>query len=240
MKYMSYREDKKHGTFDFPIEFYHVGPTHPRYEMSYHWHIEYEIIRILRGEFLMTISEEEFLATEGDIIFVKGGLLHGGIPKNCLYECIVFNLDSLMTSSLAGERLLKKIRSDSIVIRNHFSSCDPELAHITDRMFGQMKLRAEGHELFVIGAFYEFFGYILEHGCYAATEEVSTKEARRIEHLKKALEVIENSYRECITLDDLARAAGMNSKYFCRYFREMTHRTPIDYLNYDRIEQACF
>ena len=83
MKYMSYREDKKHGTFDFPIEFYHVGPTHPRYEMSYHWHIEYEIIRILKGRFLMTISEEEFLAKEGDIIFVKGGLLHGGIPKNC-------------------------------------------------------------------------------------------------------------------------------------------------------------
>ena len=121
MKYINYREEKKHGTFDFPMEFYHVGPTHPRYEMSYHWHIEYEIIRILKGEFLMTISEEEFLAREGEIIFVKGGLLHGGIPKNCLYECIVFNLDSLMTSSLAGERLLKKIRSDSILILNHFS-----------------------------------------------------------------------------------------------------------------------
>ena len=51
---------------------------------------------------------------------------------------------------------------------------------------------------------------------------------------------IEDHYDECITLDDLARAAGMNSKYFCRYFREMTHRTPIDYLNYYRIEQACF
>lgn len=240
MKYMNYREEKKHGTFDFPMEFYHVGPSHPRYEMSYHWHIEYEIIRILKGEFLMTISEEEFLAREGDIIFVKGGLLHGGIPKECLYECIVFNLDSLMISSLAGERLLKKIRSDSILIFNHFSSCDTELSHITDRMFGQMKRRAEGHELFVIGAFYEFFGYILEHGYYTTTEDVSTKEGRRIEHLKKALEVIENSYSNCITLDSLARAAGMNSKYFCRYFREMTHRTPIDYLNYYRIEQACF
>ena len=145
-----------------------------------------------------------------------------------------------MTSSHAGERLLKKIRSDSILIRSHFSPCDSELTHITDRMFGQMKLRAAGHELCGIGSFYETFGYILERGCYAATEEVSTKEGRRIEHLKKALEVIENSYPDCITLDDLAKAAGMNSKYFCRYFREMTHRTPIDYLNYYRIEQACF
>ena len=61
-----------------------------------------------------------------------------------------------------------------------------------------------------------------------------------IEHLKRVLAVIEEHYSECITLDDLARSAGMNSKYFCRYFREMTHRTPIDYVNYYRIEQACF
>ena len=240
MKYMNYREEKKHGTFDFPIEFYHVGPTHPRYEMSYHWHIEYEIIRILKGEFLMTIGEEEFLARAGDIIFVKGGLLHGGIPVKCMYECIVFNLDALMTSSPAGDRLLKKIRDDSIQVLNHFPKPDPELMPITERMFGQMKIQAEGHELIVIGAFYEFFGYVLERRHYIITQDISTKEGRRIEHLKRALEVIENSYPDCITLDDLAKAAGMNSKYFCRYFREMTHRTPIDYLNYYRIEQACF
>ena len=240
MKYMNYREEKKHGTFDFPIEFYHVGPTHARYEMSYHWHIEYEIIRILKGEFLMTIGEEEFLARAGDIIFVKGGLLHGGIPVKCMYECIVFNLDALMTSSPAGDRLLKKIRDDSIQVLNHFPKPDPELMRITERMFGQMKTQAEGHELIVIGAFYEFFGYVLERRHYIITQDISTKEGRRIEHLKRALEVIENSYPDCITLDDLAKAAGMNSKYFCRYFREMTHRTPIDYLNYYRIEQACF
>ena len=240
MKYMNYREEKKHGTFDFPIEFYHVGPTHPRYEMSYHWHIEYEIIRILKGEFLMTIGEEEFLARAGDIIFVKGGLLHGGIPVKCMYECIVFNLDALMTSSPAGDRLLKKIRDDSIQVLNHFPKPDPELMRITERMFGQMKIQAEGHELIVIGAFYEFFGYVLERRHYIITQDISTKEGRRIEHLKRALEVIENSYPDCTSLDDLAKAAGMNSKYFCRYFREMTHRTPIDYLNYYRIEQACF
>ena len=54
------------------------------------------------------------------------------------------------------------------------------------------------------------------------------------------LEVIENHYADCITLEDLSQAAGMNSKYFCRYFKDMTHRTPVDYLNYYRIEQACF
>ena len=240
MKYIKYRETKEHGTFEFPMEFYHVGPAHPRYEMSYHWHIEYEVIRVLKGELLMTIGEDEFTAKSGDIIFIKGGLLHGGIPKNCLYECIVYNLDSLMTASPAGERLLKKVSSNSIDIYDHFPSGDRELLRITDRMFGHMKTRAEGHELTVIGAFYEFFGYILEHSLYKEAQSISAKDGQRIEHLKNVIATIEEHYDECITLDDLARAAGMNSKYFCRYFREMTHRTPIDYLNYYRIEQACF
>lgn len=208
--------------------------------MSYHWHIEYEIIRILKGELLMTIGEDEFNAKAGDLIFIKGGLLHGGIPKNCVYECIVFNLDSLMTSSPAGERLLKKISSDSIDINSHFSPCSKEMARIAERMFAHMKTREEGHELTVIGAFYEFFGYILKHELYSEEQSISAKDGRRIDHLKNVIAMIEEHYDECITLDDLARSAGMNSKYFCRYFREMTHRTPIDYLNYYRIEQACF
>ncbi|HJA68207.1 hypothetical protein B5F07_02015 [Lachnoclostridium sp. An169] len=103
-----------------------------------------------------------------------------------------------------------------------------------------MQSRREGYELAVIGSLYEFFGYILENRLYTEGPSVQQKDARRIEHLKKALEKIESSYADCLTLDDLASEAGMNSKYFCRYFREMTHRTPIDYLNYYRVEQACF
>ena len=42
------------------------------------------------------------------------------------------------------------------------------------------------------------------------------------------------------TLADLSRIAGMTPKYFCRYFRAAIHRTPMDYLNYYRIERACY
>ena len=107
-------------------------------------------------------------------------------------------------------------------------------------MFEHVKKRTEGHELIVIGTLFEFLGYILENKMYENVRIISQKDSRKIEHLKNALEVIENRYAECITLENLAQAAGMNSKYFCRYFKDMTHRTPVDYLNYYRIEQACF
>ena len=53
------------------------------------------------------------------------------------------------------------------------------------------------------------------------------------------LEYIDANYASAISLADLSRLAGMSPKYFCRYFRAAIHRTPMDYLNYYRIERAC-
>lgn len=62
--------------------------------------------------------------------------------------------------------------------------------------------------------------------------------AERISSVKNVLTFISDNYSNNISLDDLSRIAGMNPKYFCRYFRSLTGRTPIDYLNYYRIECA--
>ena len=42
-----------------------------------------------------------------------------------------------------------------------------------------------------------------------------------------------------MSIDTLARLTGFSPKYFCRYFRTIVHRSPIDYLNYYRIERAA-
>lgn len=73
-------EDRLRGTYEFPFEFHHIGPSHPRYVMSYHWHVEYEIIRILKGTLSVTLDEKSFTAVAGDVIFVHSGILHSGIP----------------------------------------------------------------------------------------------------------------------------------------------------------------
>ena len=103
-----------------------------------------------------------------------------------------------------------------------------------------MRSKADGYELTVIGSLYQFFGYIFGHHFYLSVKDTPERNMKRIEHLKRVLDIIETSYDQCLTLDTLAKEAGMNSKYFCRFFHEMTHRTPIDYLNWYRIEQACF
>lgn len=240
MKYIEYKERRTHGTPEFPLEFYHITPSHPRYEMSYHWHTQYELIRILKGEFLVTIDSKEFTARTGDIVFIHDGLIHGGLPKNCVYECIVFDLQSLLKSALLHQKQMQGILNHTLRVHYLFPNGNERLHKIIWGLFEAMRMKISGYELTVLGSFYMLFGCILEAGYYTAAIDSPDKNSKRVVQLKKALELIESSYASCITLNDLAKAAGMNSKYFCRFFQEMTHRTPIDYLNYYRIECACF
>ena len=90
MKYFDFKEEKEHGTFDFPIEFYHVTQDHPRYNMDLHWHTQCEIIRVLEGEFSLILDDEKILSKAGDILFIHDGVVHGGTPLNCVYECSIW------------------------------------------------------------------------------------------------------------------------------------------------------
>lgn len=241
MKYIEYRERRKHGTFEFPVEFYHVTPSHPRYEMTYHWHLECELIRILKGDFCLTLEEKEMMIHSGDIIFVPSGALHGGIPSSCVYECIVFDLDALAKANQAGRKLLGKIFNNSIRIHSYFPNRQDELHTILNTLFQTMRQTSAGRELMITGSLYQFFGYIFEHHFYSEPPISSQKKNnKRVEQLRAVFDLIDEKYAECLSLEDLSKAAGMNPRYFCRFFQEMTHRTPIDYLNYYRVEQACF
>lgn len=53
------------------------------------------------------------------------------------------------------------------------------------------------------------------------------------------LELVEEAYDTDITLDMMAEKAKLTPKYFCAYFKEITNKTPMEYLNNYRLEQAC-
>jgi AraC-like DNA-binding protein len=90
----------------------------------------------------------------------------------------------------------------------------------------------------VQGILYQLLGKILENHLYEQNQDDAAAN-ERLNSIKNVLAYISENYYNNIKLEHLARIAGMNEKYFCRYFRGMTERTPIDYLNYYRIECAC-
>ena len=240
MQIIDQNEDRPRGTYEFPFEFHHIDENHPRYIMSYHWHVEYEIIRILSGEFTVTLDEKSFKATQGDVIFVHSGILHSGIPVNCVYQCIVFDMNVFLKLNSVCADYIQKIVHQDILIFHHFDYRYPDVLGIVNSLFHAMEEKKTGYELSVIGQFYHFFGIVFGNHYYLDSQPKARRDYKRILQLKQVVEFIEKNYASPLTLSQLSESVSMSPKYFCRFFSEMTHQTPMDYLNRQRIEQACY
>lgn len=238
MKYIDYKETREQGTFNFPIALYHVTQRSPRYDMQHHWHTHYEIIRIISGSFQLSLNSQTTTYKAGDVIFVTDGVIHGGTPDDCVYECIVFDLQILLKNNHACAKTIHDIMDHRITIHPFLSDSSSEILPIVRNLSHALTERRMGHEFMTQGFLYQLLGVILEEHLYdeTVTDSATTESFKSI---KNVLDYISENYYNNISLDALAKIAGMNPKYFCRYFRSMTERTPIDYLNYYRIECAC-
>jgi AraC-like DNA-binding protein len=238
MKYIDYQERTRQGTFNFPIAFYHQTPRSPRYHMQYHWHTHCELIRIISGKFQLTLENDSKTYYPGDVIFISSGMLHGGTPHNCVYECVVFDLQILLKDNHACAKVIRDIIDHRITVHTCLSEkSDAILPLITD-LCHALSGRKTGYEFMVQGYLYHLLGTILSEHLYDETQ-LDSVTAERLSSIKKVLTYISENYSNAISLETLSKIAGMNPKYFCRYFRSMTERTPIDYVNYYRIECAC-
>ncbi|MEN8075805.1 AraC family transcriptional regulator [Clostridioides difficile] len=239
MKYFDFKEEKQHGTFDFPIEFYHVTRDHPRYNMDLHWHTQCEIIKILEGEFSLILNDEKILSKAGDILFIHDGVVHGGTPINCVYECIVFDMSLLLKKNITCTKLLSDIINHNKVIDTIISGHNKHIEICCNYLFESINSKEPGFELIVQGSLYNLLGMILRTGLYK-TKSISTKRSSTsLQQLKTVLTLLEEKFSEPLTLEDLSKSVGMTPKYFCRFFHQMTNKTPIEYLNYYRVDVAC-
>ena len=233
-------EDRLRGTYEFPFEFHHIESTHPRYVMSYHWHVEYEIIRILKGSLTVTLDEKSFTAGTGDVIFVHSGILHSGIPEDCVYQCIVFDGNVFLKYNSVCAGYMQQIIHQEIMIYHHFTEKQGELCRTVNSAFEALWKKPAGYELTVIGQFYHFFGLVFGNHYYLEGVRKARRDYKRILQLKQVLEFMEHNSASPVTLQQLSASVSMSPKYFCRFFSEMTHQTPMEYLNHQRIEQACY
>lgn len=240
MHYLDYIEDAVHGTPDFPIAFYRVDEAHPRYEMPFHWHREMEIIRITQGSFTIYLNDEIHHVNQGDILFINQGVIHGGTPDNCVYDCVVFDPHPLLMHTDVCRRCIRTLTAKNVQIHPIFPAGTQPLSDITDRLIHSIQKKAPGSELTALGALFEWFGYIYETQSYTKKEKSAVPDSEKIQVLKPVLEYIDQSYMQPVTLEELAKLAGMSPRYFCRFFHALIHRTPIEYLNYYRIERACY
>lgn len=237
MAFYQFKETISHKTENFPVAYYSVDLNHPRYEMRHHWHPEYELIYISLGRLNLTLDKSVYKLEEGQFALIPPGTVHSGIPENCVYECVVFDLNALargchaMTKEING--LLSRRLEAPPVYR--FFEGEPEKYMLA--LVNVMR-KNNSNTLTSLSAIFGLFGSLIECGLVSEADGYS-KIPQKLGPFENSLSFIEKNYKNHISLLDISVSAGMSPKYFGEYFKKITDKTPFEYLNEYRIERAC-
>ncbi len=234
---MSFREIKKHGSDDFPFGLYEIDRDHPKYEMAFHWHANAEIIRVLQGSLSVTLNNRNFVAKKGDVVFVNSEVVHGAVPTDCVYECLVFPLSYFKSENRYVDGFIENLSNKNCAL-SYLPKGD-EIKEVVDKLFRVVKLREDGYQFRTIGLVNELIGEFIRSKQFSADiDGLDEKDERKVLKLKKTLAFIRENFDKEITLDDMSQAAGFSTKYFCSFFKEYARKTPVEYLNDYRVERA--
>lgn len=240
MHALTHLDRRQHGTLTFPVEYYYVDIQHPRYQMAFHWHNQWEILRVLDGSMQISLDRQQYALKKGDILLIRGGVLHGGVPENCVYECLVFDLYGIFRSLEMVKPYLRPFYRQTCLPKSFYPVEESSaVSEIVDELMKVFSKKISCPELETVAGLSRLFAWIQNSGAYE-THPPQENPVSRTDRIKPVLEYMEHHYNTPLTLDDLAEVAGMNPKYFCRVFRSLTNHSPMDYLNFFRIEQAAY
>lgn len=237
MKFSDYEENEQRGSGSFPIQYYYVDEKHPRYVMRLHWHREFELVRVIKGELALYLNNEKHIATAGDVVFIASGTLHRAEPTDCIYECVVFDLS--IVSGYSNTKISSMIHPIISGDVETDITCD-SAAPIARELIRSVAEAGAYFELKVSSLAAEMIYEMYSSGAVRAPHDENKRLTHRRALMTLLLDTIEREYSRKITLSELSEIAQINEKYLCRFFKEFTGQTPIDYINRLRVDRACY
>lgn len=212
--------------------------------VTWHWHEALEINYIRKGTCLIYVDDKEEELREGDFVFVNANRMHTlrsetdqlqaftlKILPEFLFgrEGSLFEKEYILPVTECMSLPVYRIRPDS-ERRLRMADC-------LMRIIAFFRDEPEDYRVLIHRMMWDFWLLFTKE-----TEEIRNRpggtNAAESDMIRQMLDYIHGSFREKITLNDIA-SAGMVSRRECsRRFRKYIRMSPNDYLNYYRLQEA--
>lgn len=247
------KENVPHGTPQKPMAAMHfqvpAGSACPdHFFVRRHWHDNVEMIKILRGTFKVEIDLEEDFLEPGDICIVGGGKLHQlrGFTPGSIHDVFLFHPGLLSFAYNDGfqEEVLAPWLEQKFCFPQVIRKNSAEYKFYGRYVSELIDLGLEAGEdwyfrckMKLLDFLYQGWkgGYLLKK----AGSPLSPGEREMIDRYKRTVSFIEENFSKKLTLDDIAGAARCSSPYLCRFFKNMSGYSPVEYLIFYRVHQAA-
>ncbi len=254
------RENVIHGSAAFPCAYYRADAnTHAPGEAfvcKHHWHDEIEILYLEAGTYRLEINTERFDIPGPGFVFVRSGELHAIFSEGPFAErAIVFDPEILCfkSSDPAEKTYLGPLRRNELAL--------PRLITVEHPAFPRLELLYKD----IMGAFLpvgtdihgrpnsryiavtaagqlrikaNLLALLAELAEYELLSPDAPEPDQHVELVKETITYMREHYSEKLYIADLASQANLNKEYFCRFFKSVIGKPPMEYLNELRIRQA--
>lgn len=248
----SLKENIIHGTTKMPIKGMHctAGEDTPypgSFFVDRHWHHKTEIVLIRKGTYEFEINLENYILQAGDICFLNSEDLHKiiGTGTTVIHDVILFDPrilnfsyeddfeENVIAPFVAKEKSFPHIISPD---HEHYETISCLIQKLMEQSIAQNSGWYRSCKLLLL----KLMNSMDEHRLFISSNKIlSAADKQKISRYKEISSYIEKNYAEPITLQQLADIIPCNSQYLCRFFKEITGITPIQYLIQRRVEHAC-
>lgn len=244
------KENRAHGNPLYPVSIYpNVEQLNGQSILDCHWHDEMEFIIIRQGSAIFQINTSYYEVHAGEAIFVNSGELHAGYVENendipCIFSAVVFSPDLLLSQAfdIVQEKFITPILKKQILPPPHIKRTERweiDVLHYLDNILAENEENSVTCELTTKAQLYLIFAKMFNHmHTTTRNESRSTGSHEKVERIKNVLNYIHEHYPEPLKLNDLASEINMSEGHFCRFFKQMVQKTPIDYMNNYRIQKS--
>ena len=233
------KENKPHGTKEYPYGQYFIQHIKQTFQFPVHWHDELEIIYIKQGALQITINGQDYQGTAGSIFLVNPRELHlmGSSDLSVAYYTLLFPLEfiSFQSRDELETTLLQPLRSGQLIFEHEISdtTLKNKLCSILDEITAINLETSSMKQLKTRILLLQFLQQIVEYPSLIVPASGSKTDMQ-----KELLVYIQQHYTDKITLQDLAEQFHLSEKYISRYFKEHFYLTFSDYVNHLRLTHA--
>lgn len=211
------------------------------YESTPHYHNAHEIHYFLDGDITFFIHDQSYRVKKGDLLFIDTYEIHNPIYKLYDYEKILIMYRPSFTESSPSFKIPDVF---SVLNNKHdgirLVSVPPELQKQVESILYDM-LQAYScksqYKLTYLNLYLSLFLTVLADYLDNA-ERVNDQDPLLGKKIKGIISYINDNLDSQLSLEGISNYFNMNKYYLCRFFKEHTGLSVIDYVNRKRILTA--
>ncbi len=218
------------------LEYFEAEPARMPHEVFSQHHLLLNLRDTpMRVENWRDATHRDFDFLPNEIILTPAGI-RSGWHWHARSKVIVITIMPNMLNRFATSELGLVLGKSQL--RDTPQAADPDLCQLGDMLLDALRIRATGSEVMYESLARIFLVKLIQRYGELRSEALDFSRGFTASHYKRVLDFVAERFGGPITIEDMARVAGLSPAHFSRLFKEVLGDSPYQFVMDYRVEQA--